>query len=108
MQTLNKTFDNRTSDQFEVLNFHQNLRVDKPVRRRSFYDRRTHTFLAITKGAKGTAFLCLSAFVVASLQSFKPDFGTGTASSNRLIMSSDVIPSDSAWKLIRMRCLNTG
>ena len=42
MESLNETFDNRTRDQLQILNLHQNLRIDEPIRR-CWYDRRTHT-----------------------------------------------------------------
>ena len=32
MKTLDKTFDHRARDQFQVLNLHQNLRIDEPIR----------------------------------------------------------------------------
>ena len=34
VQPLNKTFDNRARDQLQVLNLHQNLRIDESIRRR--------------------------------------------------------------------------
>src|SRR5215467_2622617 len=42
MQTLNKSFDNRARDEFQVLNLDQDLRINKPIRRRLFYYWCTH------------------------------------------------------------------
>ena len=86
MQSLDETFNDCARAELKVLNFQQNLRIDESIRRRSIYDMCTH----------------LHAY------SFKPDFGTGTTSSSLLMMSSGLIPSDSAWKLVRMRWRKTG
>src|SRR6267142_671296 len=44
MKTLNETFNDAASHQFEILNFHQNLGINEPVLR-LFGDRCTHKLI---------------------------------------------------------------
>src|SRR5262249_12727891 len=45
MQTLNKSLDNRARNEFQVLNLDQDLRINKPIRRRLFYYWCTHKII---------------------------------------------------------------